>query len=97
VLVVGRLRHVEAYAMAWDDWLWYGVCPLVAYAALVVAAVLLPGDPTLALVGVGAVLLVLLVLGIRNAWDVVTYLAIEVLPAQDAGKGEGKDEGERTG
>jgi hypothetical protein len=92
VMVIRRPYRVEGYALVREDWLWYGLFPLVAYAALVVVALLLPGDPTPALFGVGAVLLVFLVLGIRNSWDVVTYIALEVLPAaRDAGRDGARD------
>ena len=55
----------------------YVAIPLVAYAALVVAAVLLPGSPEGALFGVAASALVLVFVSIHNAWDIVTYIAIE--------------------
>jgi hypothetical protein len=81
-LVVWRLRQVTNYQPEWDDWLWYGVLPLVAYMALVVFAVLLLNHAMSALFGVAAGLVLLLVIGIRNAWDVVTYLAFQQLSQQ---------------
>jgi hypothetical protein len=79
-LVVWRLGHVVSYLPEWDDWLWYGALPFVAYAGLLLAALLLPGHTTQALFGVAAVQVLLLAVGIRNAWDVVTYLAFRPLP-----------------
>lgn len=76
-IVVRRLRRLETYAPVLEDLLWYGACPLVAYAALFVAALFLPGSPTATLFVLGGVMLLLLFLGIRNALDVVTYLAVE--------------------
>jgi len=95
-IVIRRLKRVDTYDPVREDWLWYAICPSLAYTALVVAALLLPGDVAQALFVIGAVLLVLLFLGIRNAWDVVTYLALEFLPAQDehANGHEGEGEGE---
>jgi hypothetical protein len=89
-LVVRRLHRVETYAPVLEDWLWYGTCPLVAYAALLAAALLLPGNPVAALFVVGGVVIFLLFLGIRNAWDVVTFLVVERLAQQD-GQNEGKE------
>jgi hypothetical protein len=44
---------------------------------LTVAAFVLPKNPSAALYIVGLVMLLLLLVGIRNAWDMVTFLAIE--------------------
>ena len=83
-LVVRRLYRLDQnlYEMVPEDWLWYGACPLVAYIALLVAAILLPGSPAPALFTVGGVLLLLLLLGIHNAWDIVTYIVVERLSPQ---------------
>jgi hypothetical protein len=79
VIVVRWLRVQDRYIPVMEDWLWYGAIPLVAYVVLVVAALLLPSHPTSTLFGIGAVTALLLFSGIHNAWDLVTYLAIEVL------------------
>jgi hypothetical protein len=76
LIALRRLRRQPRYRPVLEDWLWYGVVPLVAYAVLVGAAVLLAGRPTPALFSVGAALVLLLFLGIRNAWDVCTYLTL---------------------
>jgi hypothetical protein len=79
-IVARRLRLRDGtYDPVAEDWLWYAAVPLVAYAALVVAAILLPGSPEGALFGVAAVVLVLLFVSIHNAWDVVTYIAVETI------------------
>ena len=66
-----------------SDWLWYTVLPLVSYAALVVAAIVLPTQPVPALFVIAAVTMLLLFIGIRNAWDVVTYTAFARSESQD--------------
>jgi hypothetical protein len=79
-IVARRLRLRDGtYDPVAEDWLWYVAIPLVVYAALVVAAILLPGSPEGALFGVAAVVLVLLFVSIHNAWDVVTYIAVETI------------------
>jgi hypothetical protein len=50
---------------------------------LVVAAILLPIYPGPVLFIIAAVTMLLLFMGIRNAWDVVTYMAIERSQPQD--------------
>lgn len=78
LLTVRRLRRrVDGYRPLREDWLWYTVGPLGVYAALFGAALLLPHSPTRALFGVGALLLLLLFGGLRNAWDVATYTALQ--------------------
>ncbi len=77
ILVMRRMRQVPHYPTPLKDWLWYLVFPLTAYVVLIVAALALPSNPALALYIISAAMVVLLFLGIHNAWDLVTYLAIE--------------------
>ncbi len=53
----------------WTDPWWYSAAPAAAYLAL--AAVAGAGSP----LGVGAVAVALLMLGVRNAWDLITWIA----------------------
>ena len=76
-LVAWRIRRVSSYEPEWDDWLWYAVLPFVAYTAILVSAILLPSFATPMLFISAAGLIVLLAIGIRDAWDVVTYLAFQ--------------------
>jgi hypothetical protein len=77
VIVLRRARRQTDYQPVLEDWLWHTVFPLISYTALVVAALLLPGNPAPALFGIAAATLLLLFIGIHNAWDTVTYIAIE--------------------
>jgi len=78
IIVVRRARRQTTdYQPVLEDWLWYVVLPLVSYTALVVAALVLPGYPAPALFVIAAVTLLLLFIGIHNAWDVVTYVPFE--------------------
>ena len=74
---VHRLRagHL-GYQLVLSDWLWYTFLPLVAYSAIVVAAIMLPISPVPVLFVIGAATVLLLFIGIHNAWDLVTYLII---------------------
>ncbi len=78
VIVVRRARRQTDYQPVLEDWLWYTVFPLVSYTALVVAAIVLPGNVAPALFVIGAVTVLLLFIGIHNAWDAVKYIAIEL-------------------
>jgi hypothetical protein len=78
VVIVGRrMRRQKSYQPVLEDWLWHTTFPLVSYAALFVAAIVLPSNPTPALFVIGAATVLLLFIGIHNAWDNVTYLALE--------------------
>ncbi len=77
IIVMRRLRQVPHYQTPLKDWLWYMALPLTAYIVLIVAAIVLPANPALALYIISAAMVVLLFLGIHNAWDLVTYLAVE--------------------
>ena len=76
VIVFRRARHQTDYQPVLEDWLWHTVFPLISYTALVVAAIVLLGNPALALFVIAAVALLLLFIGIHNAWDTVTYVAV---------------------
>lgn len=75
-LVVRRARRQTAYRPVFEDWLWHAVLPAIAYAAVLVAAVRLPSDPAQALFGIAGAALLLLFVGIHNAWDAVTFVAV---------------------
>jgi hypothetical protein len=60
-----------------DDWLWYAIVPLIAYIAIAVAAILLPWAPTETLFALAGANVLLIFLGIHNAWDLVTFIAIK--------------------
>jgi len=80
-LVVRRARRQTGYRLVFEDWLWHAVLPFVAYAALLVAAATIASQSTGALFAIGAVALLLLFIGIHNAWDTVTYVAVDRLHA----------------
>ena len=72
-----RMRRMPHYQSTLEDWLWYMVLPLIAYISLIAAAMMLSANPAPALYIVSAAMMMLLFIGIRNAWDNMTYLAVE--------------------
>jgi hypothetical protein len=74
--VVRHARRQTGYAPDLEDWLWYTAIPILAYGALLVSAVLLPRHLATLMFVIAATTLALLFLGIRNAWDTVTYVAV---------------------
>ena len=83
VIIVQRARHQSVYQPVLEDWLWYTILPFVAYIALVIAAVMLLGNPASSLFVIGAVTILLLFIGIHNAWDLVTYITITRFQGED--------------
>ena len=75
LIVVRRARGQTGYKPVLEDWLWHAAFPLIAYAALLAAALALGRDPTHCLFVIAATALLLLFIGIHNAWDAVTYIA----------------------
>lgn len=73
IVVIRRIRTQVAYAPVFEDWLFHVLLPLVAYAVLAVSAWEARADARSALFAVAAAALVLLFVGIHNAWDAVTY------------------------
>ena len=75
VVVVIRARAQTGYRPVLEDWLWHVVFPFIAYATLLMAAVSMRWHPAPALFSVAASSLLLLSIGIHNAWDTVTFIA----------------------
>lgn len=71
---VTRLMRLQtSYKPAFEDWLFHLLLPLVAYAMLAASAVAVRSRAREALFAVAAAALLLLFVGIHNAWDAVTY------------------------
>jgi hypothetical protein len=75
---IGRGAVVPDEEPHWSDVWYYGVAPAATYVALVATAVGVWTAVSWATYAVGWALMVLLLIGIRNAWDLVTYLAPRV-------------------
>ncbi len=74
VLIVARRMRVQtAYSPQFEDRLFHVLLPFAAYATLVGSAYAAHSNVGGALFGVGAAALLLLFIGIHNAWDAVTY------------------------
>ncbi|MBZ9750012.1 hypothetical protein K7W42_03950 [Deinococcus sp. HMF7604] len=85
--VVLRHLHRRVQMRGWDlaDWLWYAAAPIGACVLLLWSGTLtLSRHSHAALNLTGLTALVLLVMGIRNAWDLVTFALARVT-------GDGKD------
>jgi len=75
-IVIRRTRRQTGYRPVLEDWIWHVVLPLLAYAATLGSGLALSARPEAALFVAGIAALLLLFVGIHNAWDTVTYVAV---------------------
>lgn len=77
VRAIYAAQCLTTYKLDLEDWAWFAAFPLVAYSAIVAAAILLPFHAPWALFVLAGATMLLIFMGIRNAWDIVTYLAAD--------------------
>jgi hypothetical protein len=73
-IVVRRMRKQVAYAPVFEDWLFHVALPAAAYAILALTSFAAPSRERAALFGVGGAALLLLFIGIHNAFDNVAHI-----------------------
>jgi hypothetical protein len=76
LIVARRMRLQAVYTPGLEDWLFHVLLPLVAYAALALSATAAHAHTREVLFVVGAATLLLLFVGIHNAWDAVAYMSL---------------------
>jgi hypothetical protein len=72
-LTVRRMRRQSAYQIDWEDRIFHILLPFAAYTLLVLSSLASIAHAHAALYGVGVTTLLLLFIGIHNAWDSVAY------------------------
>jgi hypothetical protein len=77
VAVMRRALRQRDYKPVLEDWVWHAALPMLAYAALVHAGVRLSRTSADTLFIVGGSALLLVFIGIHNAWDTVMYVTLE--------------------
>ena len=68
-----RMRRQGAYQPDWEDWTFHILLPFLAYGLLVLSSLEAISHAHQALFGVGVTTLLLLFIGIHNAWDAVAW------------------------
>lgn len=79
--VVGQARRQSGYTPVFEDWLWHMILPFSAYALITIDGFILRFAAHGAAFVIAAASLGLLLIAIHNAWDTVTYLALNTLEA----------------
>jgi hypothetical protein len=67
-------RQGTAYVPVLEDWLWNVILPTLVYGNLIVMAVLIWRWPGQSMYVVATLSLVMLFIGIRNAWDIAVWM-----------------------
>jgi hypothetical protein len=80
VFHIGRRRELD-----WSDHLWYGIVPLLAYLLIVAGAILVLKAAAGAIEILALALALLVISGIRNAWDLILFF----LERQGRGRSDG--------
>jgi hypothetical protein len=70
-----KARRLSTYTPDMEDWTWYTALPFIAYAGILASAIFLFIAQRGALFGFAGASLMLIFIGIHNAWDVVTFIA----------------------
>jgi hypothetical protein len=77
LVVIRRARRQKTYQPVAEDWLWHAVFPLIAYTVLLGATLNLAHHAVGALFLIAGTALLLIFVGIHNAWDTVAYLVVQ--------------------
>jgi hypothetical protein len=73
--IAANMRHQGVvYVPVLADWLWNVILPTLVYACLVLMAVLIWHWPTETMYVVATLSLAMLLIGIRNAWDIAVWM-----------------------
>ena len=73
-IVLRRALRQRGYQPVFEDWLWHTILPALAYATMLAAGVALGGNSAAPLFFIGFAALLLVFVGIHNAWDSVTFI-----------------------
>jgi hypothetical protein len=93
LMVIRRMRKQSAYRPEFEDWAYHAGLPLIAYGILAVSSFAAVAHTREALFGVGGAALLLLFVGIHNAWDSIAWHVFVRLREMD--DGERRDETSR--
>jgi hypothetical protein len=83
-IVLGRARSQTGYKPVFEDWLWHIVLPVVAYVTLFVSGLMFVDVVGAPAFFIGGSALSLVLVGIHNAWDTVTYVTFEQRARKEA-------------
>lgn len=74
--VTRHARRQNGYVPDLGDWMWYAIIPVLTHVALLASAIALPWHSSCSMFVIAAITLAFMFIGIHNAWDAITYMAI---------------------
>jgi len=74
--IIHRTTKLEFYDPDAEDWTWHSILPFVSYIVTFAGSLFLAQHPIEALFAFAGSSVLLIFVGIHNAWDIVTYIAI---------------------
>ena len=88
VIVTRRMRTQTAYRPEFEDWVFHALLPFAAYTILVISACMARSYTRVAAFCIGSAALLLLFVGVHNAWDAVTYHVVLHKTGKRGGDGQ---------
>ena len=76
IITTVRARRAMVYQPVLEDWMWHSILPTLAYTAVAIAGCLLGLDASTGMFAIGGATVLLLFVGIHNAWDTATYVTL---------------------
>lgn len=73
LVVIRRMRSQTIYTPEFEDWLFHFILPCAAYSILAISGFVIRVRAYWPMFGVAVAVLLLLFVGIHNAWDAATY------------------------
>ncbi len=82
IVILKRARGHTGYTPVLEDWIWHVILPLVGYLIVAGASVLFRRDVHDSLFAVASAVVLLIFIGIHNAWDTVTFIVEQRMKSQ---------------
>jgi hypothetical protein len=90
-IAINIRRMTSTYVPVHEDWIWNVILPAIAYGTWLAAGVFIWRSPHASLYAVAAVLVLLMLIGIHNAWDIAAWNSIRKEPGNSASASDGAD------
>jgi hypothetical protein len=76
-IAAGIHRIKGAYTPVLEDWVWNVILPALCFSVLLTMAFLFSTKPRHCLYGVAAAIMLLMIVGIHNAWDIAVWNSVK--------------------
>ena len=87
VITTFRARRKMGYQPVFEDWMWHSILPTFAYLAIAIAGCVLGLYVSTGMFAIGGATVLLLFVGIHNAWDTATYVTLKTATRSEVSAG----------